>query len=229
MNRALAGAAFAALLGVAAWQTAEALQTENAAAPVSTQAGPEPEQAAEPGDDAAPAEVTDITDSPKGMTRGPARPSKSAETPMAQRVAVVGLLNKRNGLWRDLTLKPGQALRVGDVIVRVRACEKTAPWEAEKLTGAFVQLDVQGTDQKWRRVFSGWLYNESPSLNLVQHPIYDVWTKSCTMTFPDIGSDTVSVPGGSRGGANRSSAPKSAVTPTPAPTPTERAPSNIVT
>ena len=42
-------------------------------------------------------------------------------TPMAQRVAVVGLLNKRNGISRDLTMKPGQALRAGDVVVRLRA------------------------------------------------------------------------------------------------------------
>src|SRR3546814_14093381 len=50
-------------------------------------------------------------------------------TPMAERVAVIGLLNKRNGLTRDLTLKPGEALRVNNVVVRLRACETTAPWE----------------------------------------------------------------------------------------------------
>ena len=48
-------------------------------------------------------------------------------TPMAQRVAVLGLLNKRNGIVRDLTLKPGQAMRVKDVTIRLRACESTAP------------------------------------------------------------------------------------------------------
>jgi hypothetical protein len=48
-------------------------------------------------------------------------------TPMAQRVAVLGLLNKRNGLSRELRLQPGQAVRIGDVIVRLRACETTAP------------------------------------------------------------------------------------------------------
>lgn len=42
-------------------------------------------------------------------------------TPMAQRSAVIGLLNKRNGLTRDLTMKPGEALRVGDAIVRLQA------------------------------------------------------------------------------------------------------------
>ena len=46
---------------------------------------------------------------------------------MADRVAVIGLLNKRNGVERDLTMKPGQAVRVGDVVVRLRACETTAP------------------------------------------------------------------------------------------------------
>src|SRR4051812_4313320 len=38
-------------------------------------------------------------------------------TPMRDRVAVIGLLNKRNGATRDITLKPGQAVRVGEVIL----------------------------------------------------------------------------------------------------------------
>ena len=109
-------------------------------------------------------------------------------TPVAERVAVIGLLNKRNGLQRDLTLRPGQAVRVGEVIVRLRNCETTAPWEVQQYTGAFVQLDVRGTDGQFRRVFSGWLYKESPSLNVVEHPIYDVWPKSCAMTHPEGGT-----------------------------------------
>src|SRR6476661_6483732 len=64
-------------------------------------------------------------------------------TPMADRVAVIGLLNKRNGISRDVSLKPGQAVRIGDAIIRLRACETSAPWEVQKLTGAFVQLDVR--------------------------------------------------------------------------------------
>ena len=105
-------------------------------------------------------------------------------TPMAQRVAVLGILNKRNGIVQNVVLHPGQSTRWKDVIVRLRACETTAPWEAEKLTGAFVQVDVQQPDKRWGRVFSGWLYKESPSLNVVEHPVYDVWPKSCEMTYP---------------------------------------------
>src|SRR5262245_53885939 len=62
-------------------------------------------------------------------------------TPMADRVAVIGLLNKRNGITTDLSMKPGDALRVGDAIVRLQACETSAPWENVQETGAFVQLD----------------------------------------------------------------------------------------
>ena len=50
-------------------------------------------------------------------------------TPMAERVATLGFLNKRNGLTRDLELRPGQSIRIGRAIVRLRACERTAPWE----------------------------------------------------------------------------------------------------
>jgi hypothetical protein len=105
-------------------------------------------------------------------------------TPMAQRVAVLGILNKRNGIVQDVTLHPGQSVRWKDVIVRLRACEATAPWEEEKLTGAFVQVDVQQPNKGWSRVFSGWLYKESPSLNVVENAVYDVTPKSCEMTFP---------------------------------------------
>lgn len=128
-------------------------------------------------------------------------------TPMAQRVAVLGLLNKRNGESRDITLRPGQAMRVGnDVIVRLRACERTAPWETDQYTGAFVQLDVHQPDDSWRRVFSGWLFKERPALNVIQHPIYDVWPKSCEMSFPEGGPDTVAASSVNSGGGGSSPA-----------------------
>ena len=185
-------------------------------------------------DDAAPSDVTTV-DLPQG-----ADPSYGA-TPMAKRVAVLGLLNKRNGQAHEVTLKPGEATRIGDVIIRLRACEQTAPWEQEHYTGAFVQLDVRQLDKSWHRVFSGWLYKERPALNVVQHPIYDVWTKSCAMTFPEAGPNSVSAGGltgassdSSTGAATpRSSARKSPalappdVTPEAAPTTPSSAPDSI--
>lgn len=146
-------------------------------------------------------ETTETVDVPQTVDRLP-----PGTTPMAERIAVLGLLNKRNGLSRDLTLRPGQAARIGDVIVRLRACETTAPWEVQQLTGAFVQLDVRNPQGQYQRVFSGWLYRETPSLNVVEHPIYDIWPKSCEMTHPDGGTPA----GSERASSNRSSASNSA-------------------
>lgn len=147
-------------------------------------------------------------------SRPPARGAgQQGVTPMAQRVAVLGILNKRNGIVRNVALHPGQSARWNDMIVRLRACEATAPWENEKLTGAFVQLDVQRADKRWGRVFSGWLYKESPSLNAVEHPVYDVWPKSCEMTYP-AGPPAPAAPASS---SNLSSARKSAGASAPKP------------
>jgi hypothetical protein len=156
-----------------------------------------------------------------------ANANQAGVTPMAERVAVIAILNKRNGLVQNVVLHPGQSVRWKDVVVRLRACETTAPWEEEKLTGAFVQVDVQRPDRTFGRVFSGWLYKESPSLNTVEHPAYDVWPKSCVMTYPAGPAAPASAPASS---SNLSSAPKSTgsgaerprrAAPAPAPVPAE--------
>ncbi len=225
MKRRVATAVAVLLVGgVGAWQGVQALQetdTQKPALPLANAA----DTSDEAPDDAAPAA--------KVRKAAPADGEALSrdETPMAERVAVIGLLNKRNGVERDLTMKPGEALRVGDVVVRLRACETSAPWEAEPLTGAFIQVDNQGRDKRWRRIFSGWLYKESPSLNVVEHPIYDVWPKSCAMKHPDIGADTV-LASSIGSGAPRSIAKKSpddsgdAAEPAAAATPAPSAESN---
>ena len=111
-------------------------------------------------------------------------------TPMVERVAVIGLLNKRTGKSRDIRINPDQSIRFGNVVVKVQACERTAPWETYPDIGAFTQLFVRerppGTNQsvRWRKVFSGWLHKNNPAQNVVEHALYDVWVKDCIMLFP---------------------------------------------
>lgn len=210
-RRWLAAAAVAVALAVAGWFGWRAWHTEQPAPaavqelPTDTASGPETVE-------------TVKLDQPTIVTAG--------ATPMAQRTATLGILNKRNGRARDVQLKPDQAVRLGDVAVHLRACEKTAPWEPEQLTGAFAQVDVRGVDGQWRRVFSGWLYKERPALNVVQHPIYDVWAKSCAMSFPATGPDTQS-PKTPASSAKKSPAPAAATPAEPAPsTPANASASN---
>lgn len=131
---------------------------------------------------------TEVPEELQQNTPPPAAVSDEAQigTPMAERVATLGVLNKRNNISQELEMSPGDSRRIGDLIVRMQACERTPPWELPKEIGAFVQVIVRdaGDEDNWRRVFSGWMFKNSPSLNVVEHPIYDVWVKDCAMSFP---------------------------------------------
>ena len=144
-------------------------------------------------------------------------------TPVAERVAVIAALNKRNGQTQQFEVKPGNAVSFGGLTIRVRTCETAPPTEAKQIA-AFLQIDeavVQprtaqsGAAPAAKRVFSGWMFAESPSLNPLTDPLYDVWVRSCTMRFPDSGPGAIVAADdkhGSGGRPKRSRAPKS---PTP--------------
>lgn len=134
---------------------------------------------------------TGVPDAIAGMQAGPAQAALGQQigTPNQDRVVTLGVLNKRNNLTQDLVMKPGESRRLGNLVVKVATCEKTLPWEHPQEEGAFVQVFVEErrtTAEKlaWRKVFSGWLFKNAPGLNVVQHPVYDVWVKACAMSFP---------------------------------------------
>ncbi len=138
----------------------------------------------------APAE-TEVPEAIAGMQAGPAQAAQGQElgTPNKDRVATLGILNKRNNLTQDITIKPGESKRLGNLVVKLASCEKSLPWERPQEEGAFVQVFVEeraSVEEKpaWHKVFSGWLFKNSPALNVVEHPVYDVWVKNCAMNFP---------------------------------------------
>ena len=140
-------------------------------------------------DDVAEQQATDVPEGVIGNARAVAAVENQFATPVKDRVATVGLLNKRNNQVQDLVLKTGEARRVGNVVVKLATCEKSLPWERPPEVGAFVQLFVEERASihdtlAWHKVFSGWLFKNAPSLNVVEHPVYDVWVKDCAMKFP---------------------------------------------
>ncbi|MEL1251447.1 DUF2155 domain-containing protein [Aurantiacibacter gilvus] len=143
-------------------------------------------------DNDAPAPEAEATEVPEEFASDPLPDLSEVQgigTPMEERVATIGLINKRNNLSRDIEMSPGESRRFGDVVLRLAACERTQPWESPAETGAFVQVFVNqerdpNADPEFRRIFSGWLFKNSPSLNVVEHPVYDVWVKDCAMSFP---------------------------------------------
>ncbi len=155
------------------------------------------------------------TAAPSKPATAPAKPPAARPvtgiTPNAQRDVVIGAINKRTGETRSFAGHPGQMFDFGSLHVVVRTCETTPPWE-QRQTAAFLLIDEKMLRGPARRVFSGWMFAESPSLHPLEHPRYDIWVKSCTMRFPETGPDTVSAGRSDTSPAKRSSAKKSADT-----------------
>jgi hypothetical protein len=181
------------------------------AAPLLAQPAPTPPPAA--ATPAAPKPVAKPTPKP-----AVALPPATGITPNAEREVTIGAIDKRTGLTRSFVGKPGQMFSFGALTVKVRTCETTPPWE-QKLTGAFLLIDETIGRTAPKRIYSGWMFAESPSLHPLEHARYDIWVKSCTMRFPETGPATVvagSVGGGDKPSASKpsaSNAKKSAETP----------------
>ncbi|MFP1631328.1 DUF2155 domain-containing protein [Zhengella sp. ZM62] len=71
-----------------------------------------------------------------------------------------------------------ETVQFGALLVTPRVCYSRIN-EDEPKTDSFVEVDEMTLDRKVRRIFTGWMFAESPGLNAVEHAVYDVWLKGC--------------------------------------------------
>jgi hypothetical protein len=92
--------------------------------------------------------------------------------------AVFSALDKVTARISVLEVPLNQTVRFGSLKVTPRVCYSRPPTEPPKTT-TFVEVDEVQLDGTEKRVFSGWMFAESPGLNAVEHPVFDVWLTSC--------------------------------------------------
>jgi hypothetical protein len=76
-------------------------------------------------------------------------------------------------------------VQFGALQVTPRACYTRPPTEIQNTT-SFVEVDEITLAGDIKRIFSGWMFANSPGLHGVEHPIYDVWITDCKTTPPAI-------------------------------------------
>jgi hypothetical protein len=101
-----------------------------------------------------------------------------AET-IANPVAVFSGLDKITGRIISFDVYIDETVQFGALQVTPRVCYSRPSTEAP-LTDAFVEVDEITLNRKVRRIFSGWMFADSPGLHAVDHPVYDVWLKDCS-------------------------------------------------
>jgi len=93
-------------------------------------------------------------------------------------IAVFAGLDKITGRITTFEIPVNEVRRFGALNVYPRVCNSRPPTEEPKTT-SFVQVDENLINGGTRRIFSGWMLAQSPGLNAVEHPVYDVWLIGC--------------------------------------------------
>jgi hypothetical protein len=155
-------------------------QDDTAPAP-NTDALPPPDNA--PPDNAPPAApLTDVA--PPNQAGEPAgTPIPPSPNRIANPVAVFAGLDKITGRITSFDVYIDETVQFGSLQVTPRVCYTRPPTDVPR-TDAFVQVDEIGLDRKVRRIFSGWMFADSPGLHAVDNPVYDVWLTDCKTSSP---------------------------------------------
>jgi hypothetical protein len=93
-------------------------------------------------------------------------------------VAIFAALDKVTAKISRLEVPLNQTATFGALKVTPRVCYTRAPTEQPKTT-TFVEVEETQLDGKQKRIFSGWMFADSPGLNAVEHPVFDVWLTDC--------------------------------------------------
>jgi hypothetical protein len=97
-------------------------------------------------------------------------------------VAVFSALDKVTARISKFEVELNKTAEFGALRVTPRACYSRPPTEEPKTT-TFVEVDETQLDGTTKRVFTGWMFAESPGIYGLEHPTYDVWLTSCEKPF----------------------------------------------
>ncbi len=100
---------------------------------------------------------------------------------IANPVATFSGLDKITGRLTRFDVYMDETVQFGALQITPRACYTRPPTEVQRIS-VFLEVDqvsLQGTSQ---RIFTGWMFADSPALNAIDHAVYDLWLVACKQT-----------------------------------------------
>lgn len=98
--------------------------------------------------------------------------------PIANPVATFAGLDKITGRITRFDVYIDETVLFGALEITPRACYNRPPTEAQRIS-AFLEVDQRSLTGTSKRIFTGWMFADSPALNAVDHAVYDVWLIEC--------------------------------------------------
>jgi len=93
-------------------------------------------------------------------------------------IAVFEGLDKITGRTISFDVAINETVRFGTLEITPKVCYSRPPTEAPQ-TDVFAQVDEVDEKGAHKRIFSGWMFADSPGLHGIEHPIYDMWLTDC--------------------------------------------------
>ena len=92
--------------------------------------------------------------------------------------AVFSGLDKITGRIIAFDVAIDETVQFGSLQITPRVCYSRPPTEAPQ-TDVFAEVDEVAEDKTLHRIFSGWMFADSPGMHGVEHPVYDIWLTDC--------------------------------------------------
>lgn len=100
-----------------------------------------------------------------------------AET-IANPVAAFSGLDKITGRITNFDVYIDETVQFGALQITPRACYSRPPTETQR-TSVFLEVDQVSLKGTVTRIFTGWMFADSPALNAIDHAVYDIWLLDC--------------------------------------------------
>src|SRR3954447_15235493 len=92
--------------------------------------------------------------------------------------AVFSGLDKITGRIISFEVAVDETVQFGALQLTPRVCY-TRPQTESPNTTVVVELDEVALQNKYRRIFTGWMFASSPGLHGIEHAVYDIWLTDC--------------------------------------------------
>ena len=100
-----------------------------------------------------------------------------AET-IANPVASFSGLDKITGRITKFDVYIDETVQFGALQITPRVCYTRPPTETQR-TSVFLEVDQVSLKGQITRIFTGWMFADSPALNAIDHAVYDIWLDDC--------------------------------------------------
>ena len=102
--------------------------------------------------------------------------------PIAHPVATFAGLDKITGRITRFDVYVDETVLFGALEITPRACYERPATDTVQRTTAFLEVNQMSLDGTSERIFTGWMFADSPALSAVDHAVYDVWLIECKVT-----------------------------------------------